>query len=138
MKRIICLILALILMFGLACPAAAIQISIRTLEGKPITLEVEPTDTVESLKAKIQEETKISPDRQTLIFARKQLEDGKILSDYNIQKDSTIHLVLHEEPEPKLAAVAPGIVHKIGFDEEENPNTGLELSFLTRLFQVIF
>ena len=135
-KRIISVILALILMFGLACPAAAMQISIRTL-GKPITLEVEPTDTVESLKAKIQEETKISPDRQTLIFARKQLEDGKILSDYNIQKDSTIHLVLRAEP--KLAAVTPGIVHKIGFDEtEENPNTGLELSFLTRLFQIIF
>ena len=70
------------------------QILVRTLTKKMITLEMEPVDTIEVVKAKVQQKEGTPLDQQRLIFDGKQLEDSRCMSDYNVGRKSTLHLIL--------------------------------------------
>ncbi|MCR9185705.1 MAG: hypothetical protein NXH81_09945 [Halieaceae bacterium] len=95
----VCLILLLCLS---AQHAAAMQIFVRTPTGKTITLDVEPSDSIENVKQKILEREGVTPTRQRLFFADKELEDGRTLSDYSIQKEAILLLRFVAEAVPAL------------------------------------
>ena len=97
LKTSISIVLAILIFVTAALSTSATQIFVKLFDGETITLEVELSNSVEEIKAKIQEKEGILPENQQLTFNGKLLENGKTLADYNIEKESTLQLTVKQE-----------------------------------------